>query len=139
MQDLGGPTPKEKIPALHTRRLNSVLSKTVWYFTIVPDSATGPVGTIGVWESDWQGAKINEMGWMILPAFQGLGLASKAGQMLLNRARSEQKFKEIHAFPSVANGASNAICRKLGFRLLGEVEVAYNGPAQPSNQWKIEV
>lgn len=29
-----------------------------------------------IWLSEWEGASINEMGWMILPAFQGHGHAS---------------------------------------------------------------
>jgi RimJ/RimL family protein N-acetyltransferase len=139
MQHLGGPTPKEKITKLHERRLNSVLTKTVWYFTIVADPADGPVGTIGIWESDWKDSRVNETGWLILPAFQRRGLAKAAGQMILDRAKAEQKFKEIHAFPSVQNGASNAICQKLGFFLLGEVKVGYNGPMHLSNHWKIEL
>jgi RimJ/RimL family protein N-acetyltransferase len=90
MRDLGGPTPKEKIQQIHTRRLNSVIAKTVMYFTIVPDPDGGPVGTIGIWESDWEGSKIKEMGWMLLPTFQGRGLVTAAGRMILDRARTEQ-------------------------------------------------
>jgi RimJ/RimL family protein N-acetyltransferase len=139
MRELGGPTPTEKIPQIHARRLKSVIAKTVWYLTIVPDLDGGPAGTIGIWETDWEGSKINEMGWMILPAFQGRGLATLAGRMILDRARAEQHCREINAFPSIHNGASNTICRKLGFSLLREVAVAYNGPPQPSNHWKIEL
>jgi RimJ/RimL family protein N-acetyltransferase len=137
MQNLGGPTPKDRIHELHSKRLNSVRNGTIWYFTIVPDTKSGAAGTIGVWETDWQGAKINETGWMVLPAFQGRGLVSEAGKLLLARARAERKFEEIHAFPSVQNAASNAICRKLGFAFLGEVEISYNGPKHRSNHWKI--
>jgi RimJ/RimL family protein N-acetyltransferase len=139
MRDLGGPTPEEKIQQIHTRRLNSVIARTVMYFTIVPDPDGGPVGTIGIWESDWEGSKIKEMGWMILPTFQGRGLATAAGRMILDRARTEQNFSEVNAFPAVHNGASNTICRKLGFSLIGEVKVAYNGPPQRSNHWKVDL
>ena len=139
MRDLGGPTPKENILKIHTRRLNSVLDRTVWYFTICPEPGGAPVGTIGLWDSDFDCAKIKEMGWMVLPAFQGRGLATAAGQMTLARARTEGRAREIHAFTSALNGASNAICKKLGFILLGEVELAYNGPPQPSNHWKIDL
>jgi RimJ/RimL family protein N-acetyltransferase len=139
MRDLGGPTAKEKIPQIHTRRLNSVIDKTVWYLTIVPDLDSGPVGTIGIWETDWEGSRINEMGWMILPAFQGRGLATLAGRLILDRAKAEQHCREISAFPSIDNRASNIICQKLGFSMLKEVAVAYNGPAQPSNHWKIDL
>ena len=139
MRDLGGPTPKEKIQQIHTRRLSSVLAKTVMYFTIVPNPDGNPVGTIGIWESDWEGSKIKEMGWMILPTFQGRGLATAAGRLILDRARTEQNISEVHAFPAAGNGASNIICRKLGFSFLGEVKVAYNGPPQLSNHWKVDL
>lgn len=139
MRDLGGPTPTEKVSQHHARRLKSTLAGTVWYFTIRPDESTGPVGTIGVWESDWKGAKINEMGWMILPAFQGRGLATQAGRLVLERARVERRWNTIHAFPYASNAASNAICRKLGFALVGEVEIAYNGPLHKAHDWKIDL
>jgi RimJ/RimL family protein N-acetyltransferase len=31
----------------------------------------------------------------------------------------------VRALPSVANGPSNAVCRKLGFELLGEAEIEF--------------
>lgn len=33
--------------------------------------------------------------------------------------------RHLHAFPSVSNSASNAICRKLGFRFVAEVDFEY--------------
>lgn len=139
MKDLGGPTKKADVQRHHKRRLNHVLNKEIWYYTIIPEPRNGAVGTIGIWESDWKGSKIHEMGWMILPAFQGRGLATAAGRMILERAKHDRRFKEIHAFPSIRNAASNAICRKLGFSLLGEVNLAYNGPPQACNDWKIDL
>ena len=101
------------------------------------DDETGAVGTIGLWPSDWQGAKITEMGWMILPQFHGRGYASESGRIILARAKDEHKCAEIDAFPAAINAASNAICRKLGFKLLGEIELSYNGPFVPTNHWRI--
>jgi RimJ/RimL family protein N-acetyltransferase len=139
MQELGGVTSKDRIPAIHKRRLDSVLSKSVWHFVIVPAELDTAVGTIGIWESEWEGSKINEMGWMILPAFQGRGIATHAGKLIFERARNERKWKEVCAFPSINNAASNAICRKLGFTLIKQVEVSYNGPPHPGNLWKIKL
>ncbi len=135
MRDLGGPTPIEKIAKHHARRLDSVLNQGCWYFTLIPEANADAIGTIGIWEAEWEGAKIYEMGWMILPDFQGRGFASKAGKLLLEKVRAEQKFSEIHAFPAAQNTASNAICNKLGFTLIGDVPIAYNGPPQKSNHW----
>jgi hypothetical protein len=35
-------------------------------------------GTIGIWSAEWRGEPIYETGWMVLPAFQGQGIASRA-------------------------------------------------------------
>lgn len=137
MKDLGGPTPKEKIPQIHARRLAGVEAKKFWYFVIEPNAGEKPVGTIGIWQSEWKAEKICEMGWMILPAFQGRGIATAAGRLILERARAEQKYSEIRAFPAATNGASNAICRKLGFTLHGEIQAGYNDPTKISNDWRI--
>jgi RimJ/RimL family protein N-acetyltransferase len=48
----------------------------------------------------------------------------------------------MRAFPSVDNGASNAICRKLGFELLGELEFEYppgHGRVMLTNDWRFDL
>ena len=40
-------------------------------------------------------------------------------------SRTEQRLRYLHAFPSINNGPSNAICRKLGFTLMEECEFEY--------------
>jgi RimJ/RimL family protein N-acetyltransferase len=137
MKDLGGITPPEKIDAVHERRLRLLANPDVWCLVVLLEPKLNPIGTIGVWPSECEGEKIFEMGWMILPKFQKRGYASEAGRLILARAAETGKFSEIVAFPASSNGASNAICRKLGFTLIKEVDIAYNGPPQPSNYWKI--
>jgi hypothetical protein len=44
-----------------------------------------------------------EIGWMILPEFQNRGIASQAVREVLERARVEQKFGQIHAFPALGS------------------------------------
>jgi RimJ/RimL family protein N-acetyltransferase len=136
MKELGGPQPREKIPGIHERRLGHV-ARGGWWFKIVPDAATGAVGTIGVWDSEWKGEKIVEMGWMMLPAFHGRGLASSAARQLLARARAEKAFAAVHAFPGTTNGASNAICRKSGFEKLEECDLEYDGRPLHCNHWRL--
>ncbi|HVA66348.1 MAG TPA: GNAT family N-acetyltransferase [Elusimicrobiota bacterium] len=55
--------------------------------------AQGPAGVIGIWDAELKGEPISEMGWMILPAFRGRGVATKAGRMVLERARSEKRWR----------------------------------------------
>ena len=46
----------------------------------------------------------------------------------------------VHAFPKVVNAPSNAICRKLGFELLGEVDFpARRGGVVRCNDWRFEL
>ncbi|MDD2774274.1 MAG: GNAT family N-acetyltransferase [Elusimicrobiales bacterium] len=138
MKDLGGPTPQETILEKHKKRLKNVEEGKVWWLVIIPKNSSRPVGTIGIWDSDINGVPVQEMGWMILPAYQGRGIATEAGLMVLERARLEKKFKTVHALASSENGASNAVCRKLGFSLIGEADISYNGPPHKHNDWAME-
>ena len=46
----------------------------------------------------------------------------------------------MHAFPMVVNAPSNAICRKLGFTLLGEVDFpGRRGGFVRCNDWRIDL
>ena len=76
---------------------------------------------------------------MVLPAFQGRGVASGALSLLLERARSEPRFERVHAFPGVTNGPSNALCRKFGFSHTEESEVEFRGRPLKVNHWELDV
>ena len=138
MKDLGGPWPKEKIPEIHRRRLGYI-ARGAWWFKIIPEASSPAAGTIGIWEMEWQGAPAHEMGWMVLPAFQGRGLASEAGRLILERARADGRFGRIHAFPGLSNLASNAICRKLGFTRLETREIEYAGRPLTCGHWRLDL
>jgi RimJ/RimL family protein N-acetyltransferase len=134
MRELGGPVPREEIPALHRRRLASVADDP-WWLVIVPEPGGPAAGTIGVWEGEVDGARVHETGWMLLPAFHGRGIASAALALLIERARAEPRFTELHAFPGVSNGPSNGLCRKFGFTLRGELDGGYRGASFRINHW----
>jgi hypothetical protein len=107
--------------------VNDVEAGTVWFSVILPDGETGDgAGTVCVWDHDWNGKPISEIGWMVLPEFQGRGLAAGAVRSILQRARSEGRWDVVHAFPVVTNAPSNAIwkdgileARGAGHRVLG--------------------
>jgi RimJ/RimL family protein N-acetyltransferase len=138
MAELGGPWPREKIPEIHRKRL-AYIARGAWWFKIVPEPGGVPVGTIGLWESEHRGEKIHETGWMVLPAFQGRGLAGRAARLLLGRAKADGGFRAIHAFPGLSNAASNAICRKSGFVRLGECAIDYGGRPLRCSHWRIDL
>jgi RimJ/RimL family protein N-acetyltransferase len=134
MGELGGPWPAEAIDGIHRRRMDSIARGT-WWFTIVPEPGTDPVGMIGIFGSVFGGRAIGEAGWSVLPEHQGHGYASSALRLLLDRARSDGRWGAIHAFPGVANAPSNALCRKFGFELVGDTSVDYGGRSLRCNHW----
>ena len=109
----------------------------------VVDEATGEaVGSVGYWDKDWREQQVYETGWFVLPAFQGRGIAVEATAQAIVLAKSEGKHRYLHAFPAVENGASNAICRKLGFTLIEEHEFEYpsgSGNLMQCNDWRLDL
>lgn len=134
MAELGGPWPVEEISQIHRRRLEHIADG-AWYFMIVPHPDEQAVGGITIWRSEWGDEPISEVGWTVLPEHQGRGYATVALRLLLERAQSDRRWGDIHAFPGLTNAASNALCRKFGFELLGEVEVDYGGRVLACNHW----
>jgi RimJ/RimL family protein N-acetyltransferase len=61
-------------------------------------------------------------------------------ELLIGIARAARRHAAIHAFPSIENPPSNAICRKLGFELLGETEFEYpKGHWMRCNDWRLSL
>jgi len=137
---IGGPETPEKIRArLERYCVDSSISK-IHMFVIVLQAKQLGIGSIGFWERQWKNQTVWESGWRILPAYQGRGIASKAIALVMERARAEQKHRYVHAFPSVENDSSNALCKKTGFVLLEEVDFEYPpGHAMRSNDWQLDL
>jgi RimJ/RimL family protein N-acetyltransferase len=135
-QHLGGPESHEKIVERQARYVKAESG----LFKIV-DAETGEgAGFVGYWDKTWREQEIYEIGWAVLPAFQGRGIAGRATAQAIVAARSERKHRFLHAFPSVDNAPSNAICRKLGFTLLGEYEFEYpKGSFMLCNDWRLDL
>ncbi len=138
-EHLGGPETPEKIRERHRRYLSGDMDKGRMFAIIV-----GPerirAGSIGYWERGWRDQTVWETGWSVLPEFQGQGVATQATTAVVDRARVDGKHQFIHAFPSVDNLPSNAICRKVGFTLQGEVEFEYPpGHFMRCNDWRLDL
>lgn len=134
MRELGGPVDPARLPVVHARRVGEP-----WYFTIVPEPPGPAAGTIGIWEKELDGLTIHETGWMVLPAFQGRGIASRALGLLIERARSAGEIPSMHAFPPSSNAPSNALCRRFDFTLRGEHDFVYAGRTLRCNHWVLEL
>lgn len=136
MRDLGGPETPEQIRQRHQRYLK--LPETDHMFKIMATDESKAVGSIGYWEKTWRDQQVYEMGWQVLPEFQGRGIATQAGELVIAQARAERRYQFVHAFPSVHNAASNTICRKLGFSLIELCDFEYP-PGNPMrcNDWRL--
>jgi RimJ/RimL family protein N-acetyltransferase len=138
MANLGGPLPAVALPGIHERRLRGMAADRLWYFTVELEPNGPTVGTICLWSDAVEGGRRSEAGWAILHEYQGRGLATRALQLLIERAVEDGRWGDIHAFPGVSNGPSNSVCRKAGFRNVGEEVVEYAGRALRCNHWVLE-
>jgi RimJ/RimL family protein N-acetyltransferase len=140
MADLGGPLPREGMGEKLLRDVGTTESGETWVLKIIPDPEDGrAAGTIAVWDHVVDGETITEIGWMILPEFQGQGLGSAAVRAVLDRARAEGRWSVIHAYPPVTNPRSNAMCRKMGFSMVEEREYVYRGRHLRCNHWRLDL
>lgn len=140
MAYLGGPESPKKIAERHQRfqRLGDPGAGRM--FKILEDATGEGVGSVGYWPRTWHDQEVYEMGWSVLPAFQGRGIAAAETVQAIAVARSEQSRRFLHAFPSVANDASNAICRKVGFTLVEACDFEYPpGHVMRCNDWRLDL
>jgi RimJ/RimL family protein N-acetyltransferase len=139
MAELGGPRPPEAIERAHAQSLVMAAEGRCWPLKVIPDGSTSAAGGVVVFESSHAAETICEIGWMILPEFQHRGIASQAVRTVLDRARVERKFGQIHAFPAVTNVPSNKVCEKNGFANLGGCDFVFAGRALRCNHWRIDL
>ena len=133
MEYLGGPETSEKIAERQAR-----YEQLPACFKIVFEGKDA--GWVGFWEREHHGETVYEMGWSVLPAFQGRGIATQATMVALDAARAAEGPRFVHASPSVDNAPSNAVCRKAGFELLGPYDDEYP-PGTPCrlNDWRFDL
>lgn len=140
LKHLGGPESEEKILARHKRYVELSEKGKGRMFRIVLLPELEGIGNIGFWESVWQGETVYEMGWGVLPAYQGRGIAVAAAEAAIASASEVQNIRYIHAFPSIENSASNAICRKLNFSFIAECAFEYPpGNMMHCNDWRLDL
>ena len=133
----GGPEPEEKALKRFERYVAAKTPKER-VFKIV--AGTEIMGSIGFWEMEWKGASVYETGWAVLPEFNGRGVATEAARAIIEAARAEKRHRFLVAFPKTVHAASNAICRKAGFTLVGGCEFEYpKGTRIRCNEWRVEL
>jgi RimJ/RimL family protein N-acetyltransferase len=136
MEHLGGAEDAEKIAERQARYEQPGSGQ----FKIVERAGGEGIGWVGYWDREWLGEDVYEVGWAVIPTFQRRGVALAATRQLLAAARGAARHRHVHAFPAVANVPSNAICRALGFALLGAYEWEHApGSAMQCNDWRLDL
>ncbi|MFE6051099.1 GNAT family N-acetyltransferase [Kitasatospora sp. NPDC056446] len=140
MAELGGPLPRERVEDRLRKDVVEAAADRCWIKAIVPDGAgEGEVaGTVALWSAEEDGATVSEIGWMVLPEYQGRGLAKAAVRRVLDAAAADGRWGTVHANPGATNGPSNGICRALGFRLVGERDLDFADRVLRTNHWVVE-
>lgn len=135
-EHVGGPESPEKVADRQSRYERPDSRQ----YRIVVAADGEAVGWVGYWDVDRQDEVVWETGWAVIPSRQGRGIATAATALLIPKARAERRHRYMHAFPMVVNTASNAICRKLGFTLVGEVDFpARRGGFVRCNDWRLDL
>ncbi|MFJ8429885.1 GNAT family N-acetyltransferase [Kitasatospora sp. NPDC094019] len=147
---VGGPESEERMLVRHRRYLDFVPSGVGCMYrvvleSVVPESdgsATGgtDVGSVGYAERAWRGGTVYEMGWNVLAPYRGRGIAAAAARAAVEAAARTARHRHLHAFPSVDHPASNAVCRRAGFTLVGETDFEFPpGRWMRSNDWRVDL
>jgi RimJ/RimL family protein N-acetyltransferase len=140
MEHLGGPLPKEGLAEKLERDAASTAAGESWVLVIEAEDQPGvAAGTVTIWTHEGHGDPINEIGWMVLPPYQGRGIGKAGVRAALDRARAENRWDVVHAFPPVANERSNGMCRSLGFEFLGARDFRFHGRPVRCNHWRLDL
>jgi RimJ/RimL family protein N-acetyltransferase len=134
-EHLGGPETEQAILDRQQRYLHLTGGE-----VLIIRLGSEAIGSIGYWEREWDGEAVYETGYGIFPEFGGHGYASAALGLVAHRAAARGTRRWLHAFPHVDHAASNAVCRKAGFELVGQVSFEYpKGTWLPSNDWRLDL
>jgi len=137
-EHLGGPESPEKLRERQARYER--LEGGDRMLKIVEVASGAGVGSVGFWTKEWREEQVYEVGWMVVPEFQGRGIAVAATAQAIELAKRDGKHEFMHAFPNVDNGPSNAICQKLGFEPLGASEFEFpKGHLMMCNDWRLDL
>ena len=69
-------------------------------FKIVEVASGAGVGSVGFWTKEWRDVQVYEVGWMVVPEFQGRGIAVAATAQAIELAKRDDKHRFVHAFPT---------------------------------------
>lgn len=138
---LNGP---ESSPQVHQRhaRYRGLTDAAQARMLVIDDAGGRALGAIGYWAVEWHGEPAFETGWFVLPEAQGRRVASTAlTLMIMIEIVKAHRGDRTHlvAFPGVDNAASNGVCRRSGFELVGSGEEQFRGADLAVNEWALDL
>jgi RimJ/RimL family protein N-acetyltransferase len=135
---LGGPESEEALAQRHSDYLSLWDSGAVRMFRVEVDGVIA--GYAGWWEEEHDGAPVYEIGCVIEPAWQGRGVASAALGEVVHLAATTGDRHLIVGYANAENAASNALCERVGFSLVGTGSFPSEdgGIGMPVNVWMID-
>lgn len=137
---VGGPESDQQIVTRHAKFLHLWETGDARMFRIRSSSVAEPVGSVGYWKKRWRDRDVYETGWSVHSAHQGHGIASTALSDCLQHAADNGERDQVFAFPRTDNAASNALCARTGFTLVGEADFEYpKGHPIRVNEWMFDL
>ncbi|GAA1978417.1 GNAT family protein [Microbacterium pumilum] len=135
---LGGPESDDAIAERHHDYLDLWETGEVVMFRVEVDGVAA--GYAGWWTEVHEDAPVYEIGCVIEPAWQGRGAASAALAEVVRRAVATGEGRPIVGYANVDNAASNALCERVGFSLVGTGAFASEGEqaGMSVNVWMID-
>jgi RimJ/RimL family protein N-acetyltransferase len=136
---LGGPESEEALRQRHADYLGLWESGEVRMFRVEVDGAIA--GYAGWWEEEHDGVPVYEIGCVVEPAWQERGVASAALREVVRLAAGTGDRSLIVGYANVDNAASNALCERVGFTLVGGGAFPSEDgtPGMSVNVWTLDV
>ncbi|WP_084106714.1 GNAT family N-acetyltransferase [Demequina sp. NBRC 110056] len=131
---LGGPESSAQVRRRHERYLRGWDVGNPRMFSAVSTDGR-PLGSVGWWESTFDDRDVYELGWVVLPAQQGRGVASAMARLAVDDALGHGDGRDLMACPPVENAASNGVCRAAGFTLAATRPEEFRGVQLTLNFW----
>ncbi|MDR3431279.1 MAG: GNAT family N-acetyltransferase [Rouxiella aceris] len=106
-----------------------------WLCLVITERETGEaVGLTGFFP-DWRPYQQAEVGFMLLPAYQGKGYGQESLREVLNYAFNICGFHRLQANVIEGNIASRRLLERCGFRLEGTLRESYRMQGEWQNDW----
>ena len=103
------------------------------YLATVEKESDKVIGTLGLWNSDpWPEP---ELGYWLIPEFQGKGYGAEAGVVVRDFARNELKLPSLVSYIDKINQPSITLAERLGATRDSTIELLAFGPHEVYRYW----